>query len=129
MWEFLESSPVIPITVVNTLASDSRPPERSMLAVVDTGYSGLLLLPRSTFHELGFDELRKDSSRAQLANGAVVELTSSYGTVLIQDLGAEMDGQVQTCDGAEEVLIGMDGIRGLAVTIDACTKTSYARRC
>jgi clan AA aspartic protease len=129
MWEFLESSPVIPIAVVNTLSSATRPPERSMLAVVDTGYSGFLLLPRSTFRELGFDDLRRDSSRGRLANGAMVELLSSYGTVRFQDLGAEIDGRVQTCEGAEEVLIGMDGIRALAFTIDGCAKMCYAREC
>ena len=129
MWEFLESSPAIPITVVNTLVSATRPTERSMLAVVDTGYSGFLLLPRKTFRELGFDDLRNYPSRAQLANGAIVEMSSSYGTVRFQDLGTETDGQVQTCEGMEEVLIGIDGIRELAVTVDGCAKMCYARRC
>lgn len=129
MWEFLESSPIMPITVVNTLSSATRPTERSMLAVVDTGYSGFLLLPRSTFRELGFDDLRKDSSRARLANGATVELFSAYGTIRFQDLGMEIDGKVQTCEGAEEVLIGIDGIHVLAFTIDGCAKMCYARGC
>ena len=129
MWEFLESSPVIPIAVVNTLASPSRPAERSMLAVVDTGYSGFLLLPQQMFQELGFADLKNDSSRAQLANGTVVEFSSSYGTVRFPDLGTEVDGRVQTCEGAEEVLIGIDGLRGLAITVDGCTKMCYARTC
>lgn len=129
MWEFLESSPVVPITVVNTLASASHPAERSVLAVVDTGYSGFLLLPQRMFRELGFADLKKDSSRAQLANGSMVELSSSYGTIRFRDLGTETDGRVQTCEGAEEVLIGMDGLRGLAITVDGCTRMCYARTC
>jgi clan AA aspartic protease len=129
MWEFLESSPAIPITVVNTLASPSEPAERSMLAVVDTGYPGFLLLPGKTFDELGFDALKQDSTRAQLANGSVVELSSSFGTVRFPDLGVEADGRIQTCEGAEEVLIGMDGIRELAITVDGCNRVSFARPC
>jgi clan AA aspartic protease len=129
VWEFLESSPVVPITVVNTLAGASHSTERSLLAVVDTGYSGFLLLPQKMFRELGFADLKKDSSRAQLANGSMVELSSSYGTVRFRDLGTEADGRVQTCEGAEEVLIGMDGLRGLAITVDGCGKMSYARKC
>jgi clan AA aspartic protease len=129
MWKFLESNPVVPITVVNTLASESRPVERSVLAVVDTGYSGFLLVPERMFRELGFADLKKDSSRAQLANGSIVELSSSYGTVRFRDLETEADGRVQTCEGAEEVLIGMDGLRGLAITVDGCKKTCYARTC
>jgi clan AA aspartic protease len=100
-----------------------------MLAVVDTGYSGFLLLPQRAFQELGFAELNMDSSRTRLANGSVIELSSSYGTVRFQDLGVEVDGQVQTCEGVEEVLIGMDGLRGLAVTVDGCVKMCYARTC
>jgi len=118
VWEFLESSPVIPITIVNTLAEASHPAERSMLAIVDTGYSGFLLVPLRTFHELGFDDLRKNSSRAQLANGSVVELCSSYGTIRFEDLETEADGRVQSCEGVEEVLLGIDGLRGLAITVD-----------
>lgn len=129
MWEFLESSPAIPITVVNTLAAGSRPAERAIIAVVDTGYSGFVLLPPSIFHELGFDDLRKESSQSQLANGSVVELSSSYGTIVLTELEMQADGRIQTCDGAEEVLIGMDGIRGLAFTLDCCKKKSYARKC
>jgi hypothetical protein len=81
------------------------------------------------FQELGFAELKKDSSRAQLANGSVVELSSSYGTVRFLDLGAEAGGRVQTCEWAEEVLIGMDGLRGLAITVDGCMRMCYARKC
>lgn len=129
MWDFLESSPVIPITVVNTLANPAHPPERSLMAVVDTGYSGFLLLPRKTFRELSFDDLRKESSHAQMADGSVVELSSSYGSIRFQDVGEELDGLVQTCEGADEILIGMDGLRALAITVDGCAKKCYARPC
>jgi len=129
MWEFLESSAVVPITVVNTLEGGSHPTERSVLAVIDTGYSGFLLLPQRVFRELGFADLKKDSSRALLANGSVVELSSSYGTVRFRDLGTEADGLVQTCEGVDEVLIGMDGLRGLAITVDGCKRMCYARTC
>jgi clan AA aspartic protease len=129
VWEFLESSPVIPIMVTNTLAAPFHPPERSVVAVVDTGYSGFLLLPQAIFDALGFDDLRRDSSQARLANGSSVEMSSAYGTIRFGDLGAEADGRVQTCEAAEEVLIGMDGLRGLAITVDGCMKMCYARTC
>jgi clan AA aspartic protease len=129
VWEFLESTPVIPITVTNTLAAPSDPPERSIVAVVDTGYSGFLLLPEAIFEALGFKDLRADHSRARLANGSVIEMPSVYGTIRFRDLEAEVDGRVQTCEGAEEVLIGMEGLRRLAITVDGCTKMCYARSC
>jgi clan AA aspartic protease len=105
VWELLESTPVIPITVANTLAAPSHPPERSIVAVVDTGYSGFLLLPQAIFDELGFKDLRSNPSRARLANGSFVEMSSAYGTIRFRDLEAQADGLVQTCKGAEEVLI------------------------
>jgi clan AA aspartic protease len=129
MWEFLESSAAVPITIVNTLSGETDQSRRPVLAVVDTGYSGFLLVPETVYRELGFEDLRKKSSRARLANGALVELSSSYGTIRFDDLKVETDGLVQTCQGIEEVLIGMDGIRELAVTVNGCAKTTGARRC
>jgi hypothetical protein len=78
---------------------------------------------------LEFEDLRRDSSPARLANGSSVEMSSAFGTIRFGDLGAEADGRVQTCEGAEEVLIGMDGLRELAITVDGCTKMCYARTC
>jgi len=93
------------------------------------GYSGFLLLPEAIFEALGFKDLRTDLSRIRLANGSFVEVSSIYGTIRFQDLGAEAGGRVQTCEGAEEVLIGIDGLRGLAITVDGCMKMCYARTC
>ena len=129
MWPFLEGSPTIPVTVVNTLASGTEEISASVSAIVDTGYSGFILLSEELFNRLGFDDLTNESTSGRLADGSSVRMRSAYGTLRISDLERDLDGLVETCKGAETILLGMDGIQGLALTIDSCTQESSARTC
>jgi len=129
MWPFLEGSPTIPVTIVNTLGSGREERSASVTAIVDTGYSGLILLSEELFNRLGFDELTDKSTSGRLADGSLVLMRSGYGTLRISDLERDLDGLVETCKGAETILLGMDGIQGLALTIDSCAQESSARTC
>ncbi len=129
MWPFLERSPAIPLSIKNTLAGGGKTETASVMAVVDTGYGGFIMLPEELFKRLGFMDLRTETTYARLADGSVIRMLSSYGTIEISDVEVELDGRVQTCEGAEEILLGMDGIRSLALTIDSCSRESFARPC
>ncbi len=129
MWPFLEGSPTIPVTVVNTLASGREEKSASVTAIVDTGYSGFVLLSEELFNRLGFDDLTLESTSGRLADGSSVRMRSGYGTLRFSDLELELDGLVETCKGAETILLGMDGIHRLALTIDSCAQESSARTC
>ena len=129
MWPFLDGSPAMPLSVINTLAGG--PEERSALviAVIDTGYSGFILLTERLFDQMGFDALMNESTSGRLADGSLIRMRSAYGTIRISDLEVEVHGRVETCTGAEEILLGTDGIQGLALTIDSCAQESFARLC
>lgn len=129
MWSFLGKAPVISVDVINTLTSESREPQASIIAVLDTGYAGFIMLPEELFDRLQFSEQRLQSVTGRLADGSVIQIRSAYGTVSFPDLGFELHGRVQTCDGAEETLLGMDGIQNLAVTVDCCAAQTFARVC
>jgi len=129
MWPFLEGSPTIPLTIVNTLASGLEERSASVTAIVDTGYSGFILLSEQLFNRLGFEELANESTSGRLADGSLVRMRSAYGTLRVSDLEFDLDGLVETCKGAETTLLGMDGIQGLALTIDSCAQESSARTC
>ena len=129
MWPFLEGTPTIPVTIVNILGSGREERSASVTAVVDTGYSGFILLSEELFNRLGFDELTNESTSGRLADGSSVRMRSGYGTLRFSDLKHDLDGLVETCKGAETILLGMDGIQGLSLTIDSCAQESRARTC
>ena len=129
MWPFLEGSPTMPLTIVNTLGSERKERTASVTAVIDTGYSGFVLLSERLFNRLGFDELMNENTSGRLADGSLLRMRSTYGTLRISDLELDLHGVVETCKGAETTLLGMDGIQGLALTIDSCAQESSARMC
>lgn len=123
----MDGSPTITLAVSNVLGPGDK--SESLVAVLDTGYSGFLLLSEQLFERLGFSDLRVETSSAALADGRRVTLRSAYGMISVQGSSLEAAGAVQTLDGAEETLVGMDALRGLAVTLDTCAGESSARRC
>ena len=127
VWRFLEGSPSLGLSVSNVLVPDDV--TESLLAVVDTGYTGFLMLPEPLFEKLRFSELKTEGTTATLADGREVTLRSAYGLIAIQGVELEVAGQVQTFDGAEETLLGMDGLREFSITIDSCDQVSTVRRC
>ncbi len=56
-------------------------------------------------------------------------MKGAYGSIDIAGLDTALDGLVQTLEGANEILIGMDGIRRLFVRLDCCNKKLYAENC
>ncbi len=105
-------------------------PERgSVVAVVDTGFSGFLFVPRRLFDGLGLGELRPRKSAAVLADGSRIEMRGAYGAVEYPELAVTTDGLVETSEGASEILVGIDGIRQLSLWMDCCSGTLEAERC
>ena len=129
MWNFLGSSPAIEVRMRNTLLGETYPRNGGVMAVLDTGYSGFLLLPTKIFRALRLDELMSRKSVAWLADGMKIEMKGAVGSIEIPGLGRTLDGMVQTLEGASEILIGMDGIRGLFVQLDCCNRKLYAESC
>ena len=129
MWPFLAGSPAIPLSVINTLTSGPEERSASVVAVVDTGYSGFILVTERLFDRLGFGEQLTQETSGRLADGSVIRLRSGFGTIKISDPEVELHGRVETCKGIEGVLLGIEGIQGLALTIDSCSQESFARVC
>jgi len=129
MWQFLEDSPAIGITVSNPLLDPSGERSEPMVAVIDTGFSGFLFVPEGVFERLGFSELRASSRTGRLVEGSSLKLRAAFGRIQIQEVDLSLDGEVYTCRGAEETLVGMAGLRDLAVTLDSCQKRSSVRVC
>jgi clan AA aspartic protease len=132
LWQFVDGTPVIPISVNNTLLDLRYPQEQdaTVLAILDTGYSGFLYIPQRLFDRLGFPELRTKSAKATLADGTTLKLTSAYGSLSIPSLHRlTVEGIIETSKGAQEILIGMRAIRSLIVELNCCGGTTDAEEC
>lgn len=60
------------VVVRNPLLDKRYPTEGQILAIIDTGYEGLIALPRDVFVSLSFSELQLETRRLIPANGTVL---------------------------------------------------------
>lgn len=124
---FVGQAVVVPLRIRNPFAGAVYPEAGEVEAVLDTGYAGFVFVPEKVFRGLG---MRNDkTARGVLADGSELELHGAYGSVEFGSQGVTADGLVQTSPGASEVLLGIDGIRGLSLWIDSCTKSVLLERC
>jgi clan AA aspartic protease len=130
LWKFIDFTPVIEISIENTLLGEVYPSKgRGVMAVLDTGYSGFLYIPKNLFEKLHLSDLKAMKSEAVLADGSSVQLTGAFGSVNYLRVGLKVDGLIETSDDAEEILVGMQGIRGLFLELDCCRERLRAQEC
>lgn len=120
---------LVGIRLINPLLRVEWPKEGEALAVLDTGFDGLALLPPNLFEELRLNELRADRVNLLLGDGSEVIGLGTFGILHIPELNKEVEGLLTTISGASEVLIGMEAISDLEVTIDSCRSLLRIRPC
>ena len=87
--------------------------QRDIPVVVDTGFNGEFMLPRTLLEELGFRYSMK--SEAELADGSIVETTLYSGK--IRWFGEERLVQV-VATGSEDGLMGTEMLFGVTLFMD-----------
>ncbi|MHB1868864.1 MAG: hypothetical protein ACYCPP_07955 [Nitrososphaerales archaeon] len=136
--QFVDSTPVIEISIQNPFLQQfypstiekGRETKAGIMAVLDTGYDGFLMLPGRLFRKLAFHKLGTQRTKASLANGKWIDLIGAFGTVSFPSLnGLMVNGRIETGKGQSEILIGMDGIRSLLIELDCCKETLKAQKC
>lgn len=129
-WQIGDTTAYIPIKLHNTLLDRSFPRgEEYLLAVLDTGFSGFMLLPPKIFKELGLNEMKPVLAEALLANGKKVALRGTYGSISIPELDFLEDGLLETSSGVLETIMGMEALRKLRVELDGCSRVLNAYKC
>jgi clan AA aspartic protease len=130
LWKFVGFTPVIEISIENTLLGKVYPRKGTgLMAVLDTGYSGFLFVPKNLFEKLHLHELKMTKTKAALADGSSVQLTGAFGSVSYPVLGLKIDGLIETSEDAQEILLGMQGIRRLFLELDCCKEQLRAQEC
>jgi clan AA aspartic protease len=127
--DLLGLTPTMRIFVRNPLLGRRYPEEGQVIAVVDTGYEGFVALPRDVFTSLSFNELQTERRRLVLANGDVLSAEGAYGAFGALDVPLDADGFVETYEGLDEVLLGVEALSRAKVLLDYCSRRVKVERC
>ncbi|MGB9805195.1 MAG: clan AA aspartic protease [Thermoproteota archaeon] len=126
---FLDDTPVLEIIIRNPIMNKSFPSEGEVIAVLDTGFEGFLLIPKNVFEELSFNQFSVNRRKLILANGLFTQSTGTFGEVIIPSLNLQLDGFIETIEGVEEIVIGTELIKNLKLILDYCVGRIEAKNC
>ncbi len=118
----LDGTPVIEVVLENPFFSVAYPKDGYVLAVFDTGYEGFAIIPKDTFRELKLNELHLHRRKIMLPNGELAESVGTYGRIRIVESNLAKDGFIETSEGVNEIVLGVEFAEGLTFILDYCTK-------
>ena len=124
---FQDSSVLVPIRIKNPFSGAVFPAAGEAEAVVDTGYSGFLLVPASVFEDLQIPKSK--AGTGIVGDGRRVRLDGGFATLELTAQGTTLDGFVQTMKGTNEILLGMEGLRESYFGFDGCARRAILERC
>lgn len=126
---FLDGTPVLRIIIKNPIMGKIFPSEGTVIAILDTGFEGFLLLPEAIFKELSFDQLSTEQRQLVLANALPIRSNGTFGDVIIPSLKDQLSGFIETIKGVEEIVIGTELMKNLRLTLDYCARRTEIVGC
>lgn len=129
MSSFLNLTPTVQVALRNPFSGERHPPNEELVAVIDTGYEGFLAAPADVFSQVGFNELRHEARTLVLANGEVLKSKGVYAVVEIPHLSIKLDGFIETLDGLDEAILGVEALSRFKSTLDYCLQKMTIEPC
>jgi len=126
---FLNYTPTVQVVVENAFSSERYPVNETVVAVIDTGYEGFLAVPIDVFHRLGFNELQPVDRTLVLANGSVLTSKGVYAAVKLPHISFKLDGFIETYDGLDEIILGVEALSRFKSTFDYCSQRITIQPC
>jgi len=126
---FLNHTPTVQITLENPFSGTCYPPDGSVVATIDSGYEGFLAIPMNLLEKLGLDELQQTSRTLVLANGEILTTNGAYATLRLPHLPAKLDGFVETYQGLDEIILGVEALSHFNATVDYCSRNVTLHAC
>jgi len=126
---FVDSTPVLGIVVRNPFMDKVFPSEGEVLAILDTGFEGFLLVPNEVFNDLSLNQFETQERGLILPDGTVIRSLGTFSEVLIPSLGVRLEGFVETARGVEEVVAGTGLMENLRLVIDYCSRRIEVESC
>jgi clan AA aspartic protease len=128
-WSFTDESLMVPVRITNPFLDAHYPPDGMVMAVLDTGFTGFLLIPFETFRALKLNELKPRLAKGELANGTSIELQAAYGILEIPEVRFEDEGLIESNPHIKEILLGVRGMKKLRTVIDGCRRIITTSKC
>ncbi|MGC8933332.1 MAG: clan AA aspartic protease [Candidatus Methanodesulfokora sp.] len=116
---------MVGIAVRNPFADRRYLEEGKILAVIDTGYEGFLLIPMDVFDHL-FGKLKAEERVLVLADGR--EMVSKGTYVIVSECGIS-EGFIETVKGVEEFVLGSEFLENFILELDYCARSLSMRKC
>ena len=123
MSEFVGLTPTMEVKLHNPFAGKKYPNEGYITAIIDTGYDRFVVVPRGVFDALSHAEAKTEKERLIMANGYSVETEGAYGSFTAQGNSLEAQGLIETFEGADQVLLGVEALRRTRTLLDYCRGT------
>jgi len=125
----IDNTPYLEILIENPFLRKKYPENGYVLATIDTGYKGFLLIPRDIYNELDFNILEGLERTLILPDKRAVESIGVYGKVLVPSLKISLEGFIESISGIDEVVVGSDLLRNFMISLDFCTGTIDLKEC
>ncbi len=129
MSAFLNLTPTVRVAVGNPFSGARYPSEESVVAVIDTGYEGFLVVPTDVFEHLHLDVLRQQRRDLVLANGDILTSNGVYASLEESHPPIKLNGFVETYYGLEEMILGVQALCRFRSTFDYCSKKISLQPC
>ncbi|MEM2821833.1 MAG: clan AA aspartic protease [Thermoproteota archaeon] len=120
---------MLEIIIKNPIMDKSFPGEGTVIAILDTGFEGFLLIPEEIFKELSFDQFSTEQRQLILANSLLVQSTGTFGEVVIPAFRNQFSGFIETIRGVEEIVAGAELMKNLRIDLDYCTRRIEVAGC
>jgi len=126
---FLNLTPTVRIALRNPFSRTRYPADESVVAVIDSGYEGFLAIPLDVFKHLLLDALQPQRRALVLANGAILTSKGAYAVLEIPHVAIRLSGFVETYNGLEEIILGVEALSRFKSTLDYCQKKISIQPC
>jgi clan AA aspartic protease len=123
---FIDLTPAIELAVRNPFTGRTYPERGAILAVIDTGYEGFLLIPSDVFDSI-FGELESEKRELILADGRKLESKGVFGEAVLDPY--VVDGFIETMRGVDEFVAGTEFLESFKLELDFCTKAMRFEPC
>ena len=129
MSAFLNLTPTVRVVLKNPFSNATYPVDGSIVAIIDSGYEGFLAVPKEVFAQLHLDYMLTETRTLLLTNGTDLTSTGAYAALELPLVPIKLDGFVETYDGLDEIILGVQALSRLRVTLDYCTKRIKVQPC
>jgi len=125
---FIKNGYYVPIRIVNPILGREYPENANLLALVDTGFDGFLIIPEDIFSQLGLDIL---VSEEPFIRGICCKLRAKRAPIrlIFSEFDFVIDGDCLTFSGSREVIIGLDALSEIEMRIIGCKRSGEITRC